>query len=162
MARRLLITLGVVVALIVAVTIAGAAYTALKSPLSTKPNSNLTPENCAPGPCVDLQGYTLWVSNVVIDNDVVRMTIKFQNSSPSTHAAPEDLVLIDKKNRSGSLVTDAPSCNTFKRTNFSGGATLGPFAVCFRVTDSTPPFTLHWSPDLGTFCCETNLTIWPS
>jgi len=162
MARRLLITLGVVVALIVAAVVAGAAYTALKSPLSLQSTTNLPPENCSPGPCYDMQGYTIWISNVSVDNDIVRMTVKFKNSSPSTHAAPEDLTLIDAERRQGGPVTDAPNCKTFARTDFNGGATFGPVDVCFRVTDSTPPFILHWSPDLGAFCCETNITIWPS
>jgi len=95
MARRLLITLGVVVALIIAAVVAGAAYTALKSPPSLQSTTNLAPENCSPGPCTSLQGYTIWISNVRVDNDIVRMTVKFKNSSPATHAAPQDLTLID-------------------------------------------------------------------
>jgi hypothetical protein len=162
MARRLLITLGVVVALIIAAVVAGAAYTALKSPLSLQTTTNLAPTNCSPGPCTDLQGYTIWISNVQVNNDIVRMTLKFKNSSPSTHAAPEDLTLIDSERRQGSLITDAPNCKTFPRTDFNRGATFGPVDVCFRVTNTTPPFILHWSPDLGEFCCETNITIWPS
>src|SRR4029077_5763954 len=162
MARRLLITLGVVVALIVAAVVAGAAYTALKSPLSLQSTTNLAPQNCSPGPCTDVQGYTIWISNVRVDNDIVRMTVRFTNSSPATHAAPEDLTLIDSERRQGSLVTDAPRCKTFPLTAFNTRAIFGPLDVGFRVTNSTPPFILHWSPDLGAFCCETNITIWPS
>ncbi len=162
MGRRLLVSLGVVVALIVAAVIGGAAYTALKSPLQPNPNANLTPENCSPGPCADVQGYTIWISDVRVDNDLVRMTVKFKNSSTSTHASPEDLVLIDSERRQGSIVSDPAGCNTYKRHDFNKGQTFGPIDVCFRVTNSTPPFTLHWSPDLGTFCCEKDITIWPS
>jgi hypothetical protein len=162
MARRLLITLGVVVALIVAVVVAGAAYTAMKAPLSVSSQTPLTPENCSPGPCTDIRGYTIWISNVSVQNDIVHLTVKFKNSSSATHAAPEDLALIDSERRQGGPITDSPGCKSFPRTDFNNGATFGPVDVCFRVTNSTPPFILHWSPDLGAFCCETNLTIWPS
>ena len=162
MARRLLLSLGVVLGLIVAAVVGGTAYMALKAPLATSPSGNLAPENCSPGPCADLQGYTLWVSNVHVDNDLVRMTVKFKNSSPSTHAAPEDLVLIDSERHAGGIVTDATGCKTYPRHEFSGGQTFGPIDICFRVSSTTAPFTLRWSPDLGTFCCEQDITIWPS
>ena len=162
MARRLLITLGVVVALIVAVVIAGAAYTALKAPLSVSSQTPLTPENCSPGPCTDIQGYTIWISNVHVDNDIVHMTVKFKNSSPATHAGPEDLTLIDSERRQGQPIGDSPGCKVFPRTDFNHGATFGPVDVCFRVVNTTPPFLLQWSPDLGAFCCQKTLTIRPS
>ena len=162
MARRLLLSLGVVVALIVAAVVAGAAYTALKAPLSTKSNTNLTPENCSPGPCADLQGYTIWISNIKVDNDLVRMTVKFQNSSSSTHAAPEDLVLIDSERKQSAPVGDVTGCQSFSRHDFANGETFGPLNLCFRVTNSTPPFVLNWSPDMGAFCCQDQITIWPS
>lgn len=162
MARRLFIVLAVVVVLMVAAVIAGAAYTALKAPLSTRPSTTLAPENCAPGPCADVQGYTLWLSNIRVDNDIVRMTIKFKNSSSATHAAPDDLILIDSERRQGTINDDATGCKTFQRTDFDKGKTFGPIDVCFRVTNSTPPFTLHWSPDLGAFCCQKDIIVWPS
>lgn len=162
MARRLVITLGVVVALIVAAVVAGAAYTALKAPLSLQNSKNLAPENCSPGPCKDLGGYTIWISNIHVDNDIVHMTVKLKNSSSATHVDPADLTLIDSERRQGGPIGDAPGCTVFKRTDFHNGATFGPVDVCFRVTNSTPPFTLDWSPDEGAFCCETHLTLWPS
>jgi hypothetical protein len=162
MVRRLLLSLGVVVALILAALVARAAYTALKTPLQTKPNSKLTPENCSPGPCADLSGYTIWISNVRVDNDLIRMTVKFQNASSSTHAAPEDLQLIDSERRQSQPVSDAAGCDTFTRHEFSHGAYFGPIDICFRVSNTTPPFILHWAPDMGVFCCEHDITIWPS
>ena len=162
MARRLLITLGVVVALIVAAVIAGAAYTALKAPLSVSSQTPLTPENCSPGPCTDVEGFTLWISNVHLDNDIVHMTVKFKNSSTATHAAPEDLTLIDSERRQGQPIGDSPGCKVFARTNFRNGAVFGPVDVCFRVVNTSPPWILHWSPDVGAFCCQKDLTIWPS
>jgi hypothetical protein len=162
MARRLITALGVAVGLMLAALVAAAAYSALKTPPATNPSSNLTPENCSPGPCANVQGYKIWVSNVRLDNDVVRMTVKFQNSSAATHASPEDLQLIDAGRRSSNLITDTSGCNTWKRHDFSGGQTFGPIDVCFRVSNTTPPFILHWSPDLGAFCCQKDITLWPS
>ncbi|TMD17517.1 MAG: hypothetical protein E6I27_10215 [Chloroflexi bacterium] len=162
MTRRLLTSLGVTAGLIVAALVAGGAYMALKAPLSTQPNSNLTPENCAPGPCANVKGYTIWISNVRVQNDVVRMTVKFQNSSAATHASPEDLQLIDAGRRSSIPITDAAGCKSFARHEFSSSELYGPIDICFRVTNSNPPFILHWTPDLGAFCCEKDITIWPT
>ena len=162
MARRLLTFVAALVGLLVAALIAGGAYMALKAPLGAKPNSNLAPENCSPGPCTNLNGYTIWISNVKVTNDVVRMTVKFQNSSSSTHAAPEDLTLIDASRRQSIPITDSAGCTTFARHDFSGGAYFGPLNLCFRVSNATPPFILHWTPDLGAFCCQRDIQIWPS
>jgi hypothetical protein len=161
MARRLLTSLGVVVGLVVAALVAGGAYMALKAPLSTAPN-NLNPDNCSPGPCANVNGYTLWVSKVRVQNDIVHMTVKFQNSSQATHAAPDDLNLIDSGRRSSIPVSNIAGCKSFSRHEFSGGATFGPIDICFRVANSTPPWILHWTPDLGAFCCQKDLTLWPS
>lgn len=160
MGRRLLISAAVVVALIVAAVVAAAAYTALKSPLTASNNSNLSPENCSPGPCANLSGDQLWVSNVSVTNDLVHMTVKFQNSSSSTHTSPEDLQLIDAARRSSIPVTDVSGCNTWTRHEYKNkGDTFGPIDICFRVTNTAPPFLLRWSPDIGAFCCETSLRI---
>ena len=162
MARRLLTVVGVVVGLILAALVAGAAYSALKSPLSTQPNSNLNPENCSPGPCASVNGFTIWVSKVHVNNDIVHMTVKFQNSSNATHVAPEDLNLIDSGRRSSIPFAGIAGCTSFARHEFSGGQTFGPIDICFRVANSTPPFILHWTPDLGAFCCERDITIYPT
>jgi hypothetical protein len=162
MARRLLTSVAVIVGLIVAALVAGAAYSAWKAPLSTTPNSNLNPENCAPGPCANLKGFTLWVSKVRVQNDIVHMTVKFRNSSSATHAAPDDLHLIDAGRRSSIPISDIAGCKTFTRQEFSGGKTFGPIDLCFRVANSTPPFILHWTPVLAEFCCEKDLTIYPT
>ena len=159
MTRRLLIDLVAVAALVVAALVAIFAYQALKAPLATPPNTNLPPENCSPGPCANVNGYTLWVSNVQIQNTLIRMTLTFQNSSTATHASPEDVTLIDSSRHTSGLVTGPANCNTFTRHEFSNGELFGPIAVCFRVINATPPFTLRWTPDLGPFCCETAITI---
>ena len=162
MGRRLFTSLAAVVGLMVAALVAAAAYTALHAPLQINPNSNLSPDNCTPGPCANVQGYKIWISNVRLDNDVVRLTVKFQNSSASTHASPDDLQLIDAGRRASSMITDSSGCNTFTRHDFNNGAYFGPIDVCFRVSNTTPPFIFHWSPDLGAFCCQKDITIWPT
>ena len=162
MARRVLTSLGIFGGLIAAAVVAAGAYTALKAPVPTLPNSNLQPQNCSPGPCTSLGGYTLWISNVRVDNDLVRMTVKFQNSSSSTHASPEDLELIDGSRRSSIPVTDVTGCKTWTRHDFNNGQIFGPIDICFRVTNTAPPFLLRWSPDEGTFCCETTLKLYPT
>src|SRR5438270_8169128 len=146
MGLRLFTLLGVFAGLIVAAVVAAGAYTALKTPLQASPNSNLALENCTPGPCKDLNGYTIWVSNVRLDNDVVRMTLKFKNSSPSTHASPEDVQLIDASRRGSPLITDASGCNTWTRHEFTKkGDIFGPINICFRVANTTQPFLLRWA-----------------
>jgi hypothetical protein len=162
MGRRLLMSFGVVAGLIAAGVVAFAAYTALKSPVQTPASANLPPENCAPGPCANVQGYKIWISKVRLDNDVVRMTVKFQNSSTSTHSSPEDLSLIDTGRRSSNMITDSTGCSTWTRHDFANGAYFGPFDICFRVSNTTPPFILHWTPDVGAFCCQKDITLWPS
>ena len=77
------------------------------------------------------------------------MQVTFKNSSSATHASPQDLTLIDSKQNSSGLVTDAPGCQTWNRHEFSNGATFGPTNVCFRVSTATPPLVLRWSPDFG-------------
>jgi hypothetical protein len=161
MTRRLLTDTAVFLGLVVAGIVGLIAYEALQTPTQNS-SGNLTPENCTPGPCADVQGYTLWVSNVHIQGDQVGMQVKFQNSSPSTHASPEDLQLIDSSRHASGLITGGTDCNTWTRHEFSHGATFGPIGVCFRVTNAIPPFTLRWTPDLGLFCCEKDIVITPT
>jgi hypothetical protein len=157
---RRLVTLGAVaLGLVIAGVVGLTAYQALHAPIPTSSGTALAPENCTPGPCADVQRYTLWVSNVNVTGDLVTMTVKFQNSSTSTHSSPEDLQLIDASRHSSGPVTDATGCNTWTRHEFANGATFGPINVCFRVSSATRPFILKWSPDLGLFCCETDIKI---
>jgi hypothetical protein len=157
---RRLVTLGAVaLGLVIAGVVGLTAYQALHAPIPSSSSNALAPESCTPGPCADVQGYTLWVSDVNVTGDLVTMKVKFQNSSTSTHSSPEDLQLIDASRHSSGLVTDAAGCNTWTRHEFANGATFGPINVCFRVSSATRPFTLKWSPDLGLFCCETDIKI---
>jgi hypothetical protein len=160
MAHRWVKRSGLVVLLVAAAVIGVIAFQSLRSPLATSIGlASPSPAPCSPAPCRNVQGYTLWVSNVSVHGNLVRMQVKFKNSSDSTHASPEDLQLIDSGKHASGLVTDSTSCNTWSRHEFSNGATFGPIEICFRVTNATPPLTLRWTPDFGFFCCEENLTI---
>jgi hypothetical protein len=159
MIRRLLTVGAVAVGLFVAAVVGVTAFQALHAPQQVSNNGALTPENCSPGPCADVQGFTLWISDVKVDGDLVSMHVKFRNASPSTHASPEDLQLIDASRHVSGLVTDSTGCNSWPRHEFNNGATFGPINVCFRVSNATRPFILRWSPDLGVFCCETDIRL---
>src|SRR5437867_13017463 len=121
MARRLLTFLAALTGLIVAALVAGGAYMALKSPLTTKPNSDLQPDNCSPGPCANVKRYSIWISAVRVTNDVVRMIVKFQNSSDPRHVASDDLQLIDAGLRPSIPITDSAGGMSFPRPDPLGG-----------------------------------------
>lgn len=160
MARRLLVGAGVIGGLLAAAVMAYAAFVALKSPFVPSAANSTLAERCAPGPCANVNGYVLWISDVHLVNDVVHMTVKFQNSSSATHASPDDLQLIDAGRRASTPLTGVAGCNTWNRHEFTKtGDTFGPIDICFRVTNATPPFILRWSPDEGAFCCETDIRI---
>jgi hypothetical protein len=106
-----------------------------------------------------VQGYTLWVANLKLEGDLVSMQITFKNSSNATHASPEDLQLIDSKLHTSGLVSSAPGCQTWQRHEFDNGAVFGPLNVCFRASTTAPPLILRWSPDLGLFCCRSDIKL---
>jgi hypothetical protein len=159
MIRRLLTFGVIVIGLTVAAVVGATAYSALHAPLQASISTPLIPVNCSPGPCVEVQGFTLWLSDVTVDGDLVSMQVKFQNSSPATHASPEDLTLIDTSRHVSGLVTDVPGCTTWTRHEFSNGATFGPIKICFRVFNVARPFIVRWTPDLGLFCCEKEIRL---
>ncbi len=150
----------VAVALLVVLTVAIAAFLAMESPFSGPTTGDAKPSvNCSPAPCADVQGYTLWVSNLQVEGNIVRMQIKFKNSSDATHASPEDLQLIDSALHSSGLVTTTSGCQTWQRHEFNNGAVFGPLEVCFRAGIAAPPLVLRWSPDLGFFCCQADIKL---
>ena len=165
MARTWLIRGGVAALLLIAAGVAVFAYGAMMGALnpgsSTGQNETPQPGSCSPGPCLAVQGYTLWVSNVTVEGNLVRMSVRFKNSSNATHASPEDLTLIDASNHTSRIVTDAADCNTWPRHEFANGATFGPIDICFHVTTTSPRMTLRWTPDLGFFCCDESLALVP-
>jgi hypothetical protein len=158
--RRMLGYGAAAAAVAVVVAVAIAAFVAMQVSFHGPTPSGATPSlNCSPAPCANVQGYTLWVSNLKFDGDLVRMSITFKNASGATHASPEDLELIDSKLHTSGLVTDAAGCQTWNRHEFNNGAGFGPLDVCFRVSTAAPPLVLHWSPDLGLFCCQTDIKL---
>jgi hypothetical protein len=114
---------------------------------------------CSPQPCLDVQDYTLWVSNVTVGAQMVRMNVTFRNASPATHASPEDLQLVDANKQSSPAVQDVSGCTHWSRTEFNNGAKLGPLTICFRPASTASPLTLRWTPDMGLICCEADLKI---
>jgi hypothetical protein len=145
---------------IVLAVIGVAAFIAMAQGASIGSSGGGTASNaCSPQPCLDLQGYMLWVSNLTEDAGIVRMQVKFQNASQATHAAPEDLRLIDSNQQSSPATQDPPGCTRWTRTEFSNGAKYGPITVCFRPSAVDPPLTLRWSPDLGLFCCQADVRV---
>lgn len=146
--------------LLVVLTVAVAAFLAMQVTFQGPSTSDAKlAVNCSPAPCANVQGYTLWVSNLKVDGDLVSMQVTFKNSSNSTHASPEDLQLIDSTLHTSGLVTNAPGCQTWQRHEFSNGAMFGPLTVCFRDSAPAPPLVLRWSPDLNFFCCQTDIKL---
>ncbi len=159
--RRRLLTYGAIAAGLAAVVLIGAAaYGSLQVPFQAPTVSRPVPAlGCMPAPCADLRGYTLWVTNLGVQGNLVSMQITFLNSSNSTHAAPQDLLLIDSQRNSSRPTFDAPSCTTWSRHEFNHGATYGPIVVCFKAGTAAPPLVLRWSPDFGLLCCQTDIKL---
>ena len=158
--RRLLTYGAIGAAALVVGTVAVLAYQSLQVPYQAPVvNSPLPARGCTPAPCANLQGYTLWVTNLNLQTNLVTMDIRFRNASDSTHASPQDLELIDSQNQSSPAVFDAPVCTRWSRHEFNNGATFGPVTACFRVSSSAPPLVLRWSPDLGFVCCQTDIQL---
>ena len=114
---------------------------------------------CSPQPCLDLQDYTIWVSNVAVADGIVRMSVTFRNSSAATHADPADLELVDANKQSSSAIQDGAGCTHWSRTEFNNGAKLGPLTLCFRPASTASPLALRWAPDLGLICCVADLKV---
>jgi hypothetical protein len=160
MNRRLIgygaIGAGLAVVALVAVAAYGSMQVPFQSPTVSSPLPAL---GCTPAPCANLQGYTMWVTNLKTQTDLVTMQITFRNSSDSTHASPQDLALIDSQRHASDPVFDAPGCTQWSRHEFNHGATYGPLTVCFRAANASPPLVLRWSPDFGFVCCQTDIKI---
>jgi hypothetical protein len=157
--RRLLGYGAVATGLLVVVVVAITAYLAMQVSFQA-PTTRATPAvNCFPAPCANVQGYTLWVSDLKLTGDVVGMQITFKNSSDSTHASPEDLQLIDSRLHTSGLVTGEPGCQTWSRHEFGNGASFGPLNICFRATTTDSPLVLRWSPDFGFVCCRADIKL---
>jgi hypothetical protein len=159
-AKRLLTFGAIGAGLAIVIAVAAAAFGSLQVPFQSPAVSTPVPAlGCTPAPCADLQGYMLWVTDLNAKSHVVTMQITFRNSSDSTHAAPEDLQLIDSQRHSSAPIFDIPGCTQWSRHEFSHGAMYGPLTVCFRATTTAPPLVLRWSPDFGFVCCQTDIKL---
>jgi hypothetical protein len=147
------------IAAVVLVSLGAVAFSALSSGSSGGLGGIASSEPCAPQPCLSLQGYKLWISNVAESNGVLQMQVVFQNSSSATHADPADLRLIDAKKQSYRYIQDAPGCSHWSRTEFANGARYGPVTMCFRPDSLAAPLTLEWNPDMGLVCCTADVRI---
>jgi hypothetical protein len=148
--------LGLLIAAVAAIAAFISMQASFQSPAANSPVPALA---CNPAPCANLQGYTIWVSNLTVAGNLVSMQLVFKNASDSTHASPEDLQLVDSKQHASGLVVDSPGCTTWDRHVFNGSAQFGPVSVCFRTTATDPPLILRWSPDFGLFCCQTEIKL---
>jgi hypothetical protein len=148
-------------AILVVAAVAVLAFESMQIPYQAPSVSSPLPAagGCAPAPCADLHGYTVWVSSLEVKGNLVTMQVKFHNSSDSTHAAPEDLQLIDSHRSASPPAFDAPGCTQWSRHEFNHGATYGPLTVCFRASSTAPPLVLRWSPDFGFVCCQTDIKL---
>ena len=145
--------------LVVVLGVAVAAFVSLKVPFDTNPSVEPSTGACDPQPCANVRGYIVWVSDLKMQNGVVIVMLRFTNSSASTHAAPEDFTLVDSQKNDHSAVFFAPDCNQWPRTEFNNGASYGPVPECFRLSSTSPPLDLRWTPDFGPFCCETLIKL---
>ncbi len=157
--RALLRYAGIGAAVVVLVSAAIAAFMSLRGTPFQVPTASASSQPCSPQPCADIQGFTLWVGDVKVDSGVVTMTLTFRNSSDSTHVDPSEIDLLDSAGHSSNAVHDAPSCTAWPRTEFNNGAQFGPVPECFRPSSTSPPLRLHWAPDFGFLCCETDITL---
>ena len=146
--------------LVVALAVGIAAFQSLQVPQESPSTSSPPPAvGCNPAPCANVRGYTLWVTNLKSEADVVTMQITFRNSSQATHADPSDLELIDSALQPSHPDFSRPDCTRWSRHEFSDGAMYGPLTLCFKVTTTSPPLILRWSPDFGLFCCQTDIKL---
>ena len=155
---KLLRYAGIISGGLVVIAVGVAAFMSLQSPFKPATTSE-TSAPCSPQPCANVRGYRLWVTDLNIDGGLVSMQLTFRNSSTATHADPSDIQLIDSAGNPNKPVHDAPGCTAWPRTDFNHGAQFGPVPECFRPASTNPPLRLHWEPDFGIFCCETEITL---
>ena len=156
--RALLRYAGIGAAVVIVAAVGVAAFISLQTPFQL-PTASPSSQPCSPQPCADIRGFILWVGDVKVDSGVVSMTLTFRNSSNSTHADPSEVQLVDSAGNPSGAIHDAPSCTAWPRTEFNNGAQFGPVPECFRPSSTSPPMRLHWAPDFGLFCCETDITL---
>jgi hypothetical protein len=153
---------GLVVAFLVGLAALG--YVVYQSAAARQQSGVATPAPtaaaaCSPVPCANVQGYLVWITGLQAQGGSVALDVSFENSSSSTHADPADFTLVDSSGRSFSPIYDSADCPHWPRTEFSNGARRGPFHLCFKPGTSAAPLKLHWTPDMGLFCCRTDIVL---
>lgn len=156
--RRVLTYVAIGAGVVVVLGVAVAAFASLKVPF-TAPNAQVSSGPCTPLPCADVRGFTLWVGDLKIADGLVTMELTFRNSSAATHADPADLSLTDSRHTGNAAIYDTPGCTHWPRTDFKNGAFFGPVPECFRPFSTAPPLSLHWTPDMGPFCCDIQIPL---
>jgi len=147
------------IAAVIVLSLAAVAFSSLSSQSSGPLSGATTSAPCAPQPCLSIQGYTVWLSNVSEAAGVIRMQATFQNASSATHADPADLRLLDAQHHSFRYTQEPTGCTHWSRTEFANGARYGPVTMCYRPDSLTAPLTIEWNPDMGLICCTADVKI---
>ena len=105
---------------------------------------------CAPTPCADAGGYRVEVSNVTLEDGLVKMQATFDvHGRQSMHAEPDDFRLKDGGQTLRPVTDPVSGCRGWPRTSIPDGTSLGPKSLCFRPGRAASPLVLNWNPDLG-------------
>ena len=158
--RRALVPGAIVVFVAVLAVVAVAAFQSEVATLtgaSTPPPA--APAACSPQPCATIQRYDVWVDDLQVTTGSVRMTVSFRNASSSTHADPSDFSLIEANGHPDKPIYNSSTCPHWPRTEFANGARRGPFPLCFQPANVAAPLRLHWEPDFGFACCDTEIRL---
>ena len=160
------VTRGLLVAFLVGLAVL--AYVVFQSAVTRQQSGGATPTPgqqtklaCSPAPCANLQGYQVWITGLRAEGRNVTLDVSFQNSSNSTHADPSDFVLLDASGLPFRPTYNDAACPHWPRTEFNHGERRGPFHLCFQPSSAAPPLKLRWSPDMGLFCCRTEIAMTP-
>jgi hypothetical protein len=126
--------------------VAGLAFLELRSQ-----TGKATPASgCTPIPCANAGGYRVQVSDVTVQDGIVKMQVTFEvHGRQSMHAEPEDFRLRDGGQTLRPITDSASGCPAWPRTSISDGTSLGPKPLCFHPTNAASPLLLNWNPDLG-------------
>ena len=106
-------------------------------------------EACSPAPCADAGGYRVEVSDIAVQDGLVKVQVRFEVSGQTQHAQPEDFVLREGLAIRRPVRDPASGCPSWPRTNIAAGATFGPMPLCFHIATRASALVLNWRPDMG-------------
>ncbi|HKF16999.1 MAG TPA: hypothetical protein VKF14_07410 [Candidatus Dormibacteraeota bacterium] len=105
---------------------------------------------CTPTPCAEAGGYRVQVSDVTVQDGIVKMQVTFEvRGRQSMHAEPEDFRLREGGQTLRPITDRASGCPGWPRTSIPDGSSLGPKPLCFRPAHAASPLMMNWNPDLG-------------